>query len=198
VSAVPANSFTAAAVRAWNSAAGDIFLGESGASRVRVARIDGSGKGYFDGGTQSSGADYAESVRAIDAAALEPGDVLAIDPARGFVVRKSSERGSALVVGVYSTRPSVLAVGSHRVDDSLTGEVPVAMVGVVPTKVTTENGPIRAGDLLTTSSTPGYAMRAKPLVVRGVDIYPTGAILGKALTPLRHGTGVVEILLMLR
>lgn len=38
-------------------------------------------------------------------------------------------------------------------------EVPLAVVGIVPCKVTTENGPILVGDLLVTSSTPGYAMK---------------------------------------
>jgi len=41
-------------------------------------------------------------------------------------------------------------------------------------------------------------MKARPLIVRGVKIYPTGTILGKALQPLTHGTGVIKILLMLR
>jgi hypothetical protein len=92
----------------------------------------------------------------------------------------------------------VLAVGRHRIGDSLAGEVPVALLGIVPTKVTAERRPIRAGDLLVTSSTPGYAVRAAPVVVRGVAIYPTGAILGKALAPLRRGKGVIKVLVTLR
>ena len=105
---------------------------------------------------------------------------------------------SQLVAGVYSTKPSVLAVGNRGVDDSLAGTVPVGMVGVVPTKVSAENGAIRPGDLLTTARTPGYAMRARPAFVQGVAIYPTGTILGKALAPLRTGRGTIEVLLMLR
>jgi hypothetical protein len=76
--------------------------------------------------------------------------------------------------------------------------VPVAMLGVVPTKVTAENGAIEAGDLLTASSTPGYAMKARPVRVDGVDLYPTGAILGKALAPLNGGRGVIDVLVTLR
>ena len=195
-SSVPANSFTAAAVHAINDGGGDIFIGESGG---RKARIDGSGKGFFNGGTQAGGADYADSMRTTDKPAqLEPGDVLAIDPRRGDAVRRSREPNSRLVAGVYSTQPSILGVGKHGVDDSLTGEVPVALLGVVPTKVTAENGAIRSGDLLVTSSSPGRAMKARPEKVNGVAIYPTGAILGKALEPLRQGVGVIKVLVTLR
>src|SRR5262249_27063910 len=100
--------------------------------------------------------------------------------------------------GVYSTQPSILGTGKHGVDDSLAGEVPVALLGIVPTKVTAENGPIHVGDLLVTSSLPGHAMKARPKVVKGVRVYPAGAILGKALEPLRQGNGVIKVLVTLR
>jgi hypothetical protein len=41
-------------------------------------------------------------------------------------------------------------------------------------------------------------MKAKALVVRGVRLYGSGTILGKALQPLKRGAGVVRVLLMLR
>jgi hypothetical protein len=66
----------------------------------------------------------------------------------------------------------------------------LALIGRVPVKVTTENGPIRVGDLLTSSSLPGYAMRctnAKQC---------EGAIIGKALESLEQGTGVILMLVM--
>ena len=174
-----------------------IFLGESPGGTPR-ARIDGTGKGLFDRGTQTGGADYAESIHADAAARLTPGDVLAVNPRQGLIVRRSSAPNSSLVVGVYSTKPAVLAFGSHGVNDSLAGQVPVAMLGVVPTKVSAENGAVHAGDLLTSARTPGYAMRAKPPVVRGVKIYRTGAILGKALGSVAHGKRLIQVLVNLR
>jgi hypothetical protein len=33
-------------------------------------------------------------------------------------------------MGLYSTRPAVLAVGNHRMGQSLADDVPVAMMGV--------------------------------------------------------------------
>jgi hypothetical protein len=188
---------TAAAVRAINTAGGDIFLGQ--AASFHVARIDSAGTGYFNGGTQDSGADYAESMpTSEDPSTLAPGDVLALDPRHANDVRLSTQPGSPLVAGVYSTKPSVLAIGNHKIGDSLAGTVPVAMLGIVPTKVSAENGPVRPGDLLTTAGTPGYAMKATPVVVHGAAIYPTGALLGKALESLPSGRGVIEVLVTLR
>jgi len=186
-----------AGVRAANTGGGNIFVAEAPIGTPK-ARIDATGKGFFDGGTQTGGADYAESIAVAGHQTLRPGDVLAVDTRHGFTVGKARSAGSPLVVGVYSTKPAVLAVGSHGIGESLKGEVPVAMLGVVPTKVSAENGAIRPGDLLTSARTPGYAMRAKALIVRGVRLYGSGTILGKALQPLRSGTGVIRVLLMLR
>lgn len=177
---------------------GNLFYGEAPFGTLRV-RIDATGKGFFNGGTQTGGADYAESMRTTDAPArLEPGDVLAIDPQGANAVRKSREPNSRLVAGVYSTKPAILAVGDHAVNDARAGEVPVAILGIVPTKVSAENGRVQAGDLLTTASTPGYAMKASPAVVSGIEIYPTGAILGKALQPLEGRRGIIKVLVTLR
>jgi hypothetical protein len=199
----PAGGGAAAAVLGINTGGGDIFIGQVPTSSTdptlkHVARIDSSGKGFFDGGTADSGADYAEAIPAPDASSLAPGDVLAIDPREGNHVTLADSPNSQLVAGVYSTKPSVLAIGNRGIDSNLAGTVPVAMLGVVPTKVSAENGAIRTGDLLTTAGTPGYAMKARAVDVGGVAIYPTGTILGKALAPLASGRGTIEVLLMMR
>ena len=68
----------------------------------------------------------------------------------------------------------------------------MAMVGRVPTKVSAENGPIRVGDLLVTSSTMGYAMK-------GTDrSQMLGAIVGKAMESMDSGTGVIMVLVTLQ
>ncbi len=188
---------TAAAVRGINDGGGDIFIGQNTATN-HVFRVDSTGKGFFDGGTQTGGADYAESIHAVNRSQLHPGDVLSIAPSEGYSVAKSTRPYSSLVVGVYSTKPAVLAVGSQGVDASLSGQVPVAMMGVVPTKVTATGGAIHPGDLLTTSRVPGYAMKAKATTIHGIAIYPQGTIVGKALQSLDHGQGVIEVMLMSR
>lgn len=68
----------------------------------------------------------------------------------------------------------------------------MGMVGIVPTKVSAENGPVKPGDLLVTSSQLGYAMK-------GTDHNQMfGAVIGKALGHLDAGTGVIEVLVSLQ
>ncbi|MDH7505982.1 MAG: S8 family serine peptidase [Candidatus Acetothermia bacterium] len=66
----------------------------------------------------------------------------------------------------------------------------LALIGVVPVKASTENGPIRPGDLLVSSSTPGHVMRCGELS------RCEGAIVGKALEPLEEGQGLIRMLVM--
>jgi hypothetical protein len=150
-------------------------------------------------GTLVNGSDFAEALPAMgERKSYEAGDVLVASSEREGSVECSSSRYDRRIIGVYSTRPAVLGAdkgGETRVDAQ---DVPVAITGIVPTKATAENGPILAGDLLTTSSTPGHAMKATPVVVGGAEIYPAGTVLGKALTSLHGETGVVKVLVMLR
>lgn len=131
------------------------------------------------------------------------GDVLIIGPDGNLA--RSDKPNATNLAGVYSARPGFLgdteiaAHGIESADSAQTQErVAVALVGIVPVKVTDENGAINPGDLLTTSSTPGYAMRAKPVVINGVEIYPTGTILGKALEAWQTGSGLIQVLITLR
>jgi hypothetical protein len=137
------------------------------------------------------GGDYAEAVNAKGSRkTYEPGDVLVIgDDAEGEV-RKSAEPYSTMVAGIFATKPGVIGRRQSLLKDA--EEIPMAMIGIVPTKVTTENGPIRRGDLLVTSSTSGYAMKGtnrRRLV---------GAVIGKAMGSLDTGTGVIEVLVTLQ
>jgi hypothetical protein len=157
------------------------------------ARIDSTGKGFFDGGTQTGGADFAESVSAVgNKTEYESGDVLVIDTYSDRQVSLSSAAYSTLVAGIYSTKPGVVATMHTSEDPALKNEIPMAVVGIVPCKVSAENGPISRGDLLVTSSSPGYAMRATD------QAKLPGAIIGKALQPLSNGKGKIEVLVTLR
>lgn len=148
---------------------------------------------FSDGTVQSTawsgavcGGDYAESVDVTgDRKHYGPGDVLVIDPNAPGKFLKSAEPYSTTVMGVYSTKPGVL--GRRQTTPKNPDEVPMAMVGIVPTKVNAENGAIRPGDLLVTSSTVGYAMK-------GTDrSRMLGAVIGKALGSLDSGKGVIEV-----
>jgi hypothetical protein len=153
---------------------------------------------YPDGNIQSvawtgslCGGDYAESIDVTDdRKKYEPGDVLVIDPNVDGKFVKSSQSYSTSVAGIYSTKPGV--VGRRQTTEKNPGEIPMAVVGIVPVKVSAENGPIQRGDILVTSSTPGYAMK-------GTDrIQWTGAIIGKSMASLPSGTGLIEVLVSLQ
>jgi hypothetical protein len=139
------------------------------------------------------GGDYAESVDVTgDRADYEPGDVLVIDPNVQGRFLKSSEPYATTVAGIYSTKPGIR--GRRQATDSshMPEEVPMAMIGVVPTKVTDESGSIKPGDLLVTSSKRGYAMK-------GTDhTQMMGAIIGKAMGHLDSGIGLMEVLVSLQ
>jgi hypothetical protein len=173
------------------NAGGNLILGqENGANRWRV---DNTGRGFFNNGTQTGGADFAESFQVEgERDDYEPGDVMAIDPTASRRMSLAREPYSSRVAGIYSTKPGVLATPYEMDDPRLAAEIPLAIVGVVPCKVTAENGPIAPGDLLVTSSTPGHAMK-------GTDRFRmTGSVVGKALGSLSSGTGIIEVLVSLQ
>ena len=176
-----------------NVSGGDIIRGGVNQPEITVFRVDGRGTVFANGGFRPFGADFAESVAVKDGAEhYAPGDLLVIDASGERRLSLSQTPYSTLVAGIYSTQPGVVA-SQHRVDEALpNNEVPLAVIGIVPCKVTAENGPIAAGDLLVTSSTPGHAMK-------GTDrARMLGAVVGKALEPLREGGGVIQVLVTLQ
>ncbi len=167
---------------------------------VLLTAGSGASMTYPDGTVQStawngvlSGGDYAESVNVSGGRdEYEPGDVLVIDPASEGRFLKSSAPYSTAVTGIYSTRPGVVGRRQRTARARMDEEVPMAMTGIVPTKVSAENGPIKPGDLLVTSSRPGYAMR-------GTDrTQMLGAVIGKAIGHLDSGVGVIEAVVTLQ
>jgi hypothetical protein len=91
------------------------------------------------------------------------------------------------VAGIVSTAPGV-TLGTK--ENGNPGEQIIAVAGRVPCKVDANYGSIHAGDLLTTSDNPGYAMKAIDPKI--------GTILGKAMGSLESGTGTIEVLVTLQ
>jgi hypothetical protein len=184
-------------------ASGNVGIGTTNPTRkLHIAgdvQIDGSIYFGSNGTPQSSpysgncGADYAESVDVTgDRTKYAPGDVLVIDPTTPGQFLKSNEPYSTMAAGIYSTKPGYVGTLREANDPANANEIPMAMLGRVPTKVTAENGPIQVGDLLVTSSTVGYAMK-------GTDRSRlTGAVIGKALSSLDSGTGTIMVLVTLQ
>jgi hypothetical protein len=144
------------------------------------ARITGD---LLAGGDVITNADVAESFVAIGA--LEAGDVVVLDASMPLAVRRCDQPYDMAVAGIISTDPAILMPGA--VDG-----VPLALVGRVPVKVDARDSAIQIGDLLTTSPTPGHAMRCDD------RLQCIGAIVGKALEPLDHGRGVILTLVTLQ
>jgi hypothetical protein len=125
---------------------------------------------------------------------VEPGDVVVVDPDNNERVIKSNKPYDATVLGVICDGSSSFLINSNakNIDnEKLTGK-PLVLVGRVTVKVCDENGPIKRGDMLTTSSTPGYAMKAEPENIKW------GTVIGKALEPLETGKGKILVFLNLQ
>jgi hypothetical protein len=133
-------------------------------------------------------ADCAEQFDVVDRAA-EPGSVVVIDA--DSALRQSSEPYDTKVAGVISGagsyRPGIILDKQESSEDRLS----VSLIGKVFCKVDGNYGSIAVGDLLTTSSTPGHAMKASD------PQRAFGAVLGKALKPWQGGRGLIPILVAL-
>ena len=171
----------------------DLIVGEvefnRGTQLTSVFRVDHSGRGFFNGGTQQNGADVAEIVTSSNI--VHPGDVVEIDPDHPGQFRIAATPNSSAVAGVISTSPGVTLNARNTADSPANTEPQLALAGRVPVKVSAENGSIRPGDLLVASSTPGHAMRAPANPV-------PGTVIGKALGRLEKGAGRMDLLVMLR
>jgi hypothetical protein len=135
-------------------------------------------------------ADAAEDFAVAAGAHADPGMVMAV--ASDGSLRPCDEAYDRSVVGV------VAGAGRHRPgiilgrNPDARGHVPVSVMGKVTCRADANFGAIAAGDLLTSSPTPGHAMR--------VDDHDRarGAVIGKALSALDHGRGEVDLLISLQ
>ena len=129
------------------------------------------------------GADLAEVYNSVHGS-IEPGKVVSIDYSIEGGVRESSTSYDTGVLGVISSNPGIILSSN-----SVLGTTPVmvALSGRVPVKVTAENGEIKPGDYLTSSSVLGVAMKATK----------AGAIIGTAMTGF-GGDGVGEVIVFVK
>ena len=141
--------------------------------------------------TITGGADIAEPFKMTDDA-IPKGAVVVIDEARPGQLKLSSSAYDNHVAGIVSGANGInpgLALHQSGVNDR--GQN-VALTGRVYAQADAAYGAIHPGDLLTTSDTPGYAMRV------GDHTRAQGAILGKAMTGLPQGKGFVLVLVSLQ
>jgi hypothetical protein len=177
----------------------------SGVNKNGGIGIFGEGRiaGFFSGDVQVTGnlnmssptsdivlGDVAEGFGTQDGEIIEPGTVVVLN--QHGLVRPGDEAYDKKVAGVVSGagdyRPAIV-LDKQR---SQASRLPVALMGKVCCKVDAQYSPIEVGDLLTTSPTPGHAMKA-------ADPHKAfGSVIGKALGPLNTGQGMIPILIALQ
>lgn len=137
-----------------------------------------------------SNADCAEDFDLAFDVMAEPGTVVSVDASGGVMPAKTpyDRRVVGVVSGAGTYKPALIL--DRR--PSARQRAPIALFGKVFCKVDADYGAIEVGDLLTTSSTPGHAMRVGDLG------QAFGAVIGKALAPLTEGRGLIPILVSSR
>lgn len=121
-----------------------------------------------------------------------PGSVVVIDQDHPGHLRVSSQPYDTRVAGVLSGANGVNPGIQMQQQGLLEGGKNVALTGRVYVLADAANGAINPGDLLTTSATPGHAMKVSD------HARAQGAILGKAMTGLNQGKGMVLVLVTLQ
>ncbi len=104
-----------------------------------------------DGWQTESTYDYAERYESSED--LIPGDLVTTDPSGVNLVKRATSPSEPLL-GIVSTKPGFVT-GRHY-----EGWYPIALAGRVPTRVSTINGAIKAGDYIAASDIPGVGIKA--------------------------------------
>jgi hypothetical protein len=141
----------------------------------------------------TGGADFAENFEIAESDKLLPGTVVSIDTDKAGQLRVSDKAYDKTVAGIISgaggIQPGMLMGQDGTIAN---GRHPVALTGRVYCLVDASYGEITPGDLLTTSHTSGHAMKVSD------HEEARGAIIGKAMTSLKNGTGLVLVLVSLQ
>jgi hypothetical protein len=136
------------------------------------------------------GLDYAEGFDVTDPLTVEPGSVMILDPDNPGNLAVSHEPYDKKVAGIIAGANKLnsgVRLGAGQFDHD------VALAGRVYCNVDASQQAVEIGDMLTTSSLPGYAMPASdPSLSRG-------AILGKAMQKIEKGNkGKILVLVTLQ
>ncbi|GEM_PF-1930894 len=160
--------------------------------------------GYFAGNVNTTGttytgeleitggADIAEPFEVLSDKIVELGSVVIIDSKNSGKLTLSNREYDKRVAGVVSGAGGIRSGLKLRQKESLDKGIDVALTGRVYVRANTSNGTIEPGDLLTTSSIAGEAMKATDHQAS------QGSVLGKAMSELKEGEGLVLILVNLQ
>lgn len=179
----PPSSFNGIAV----NTAGNVGIGTDTPS----AKLDVRGTTRTCVLTITGGCDLAEPF-ATKEAEIEPGSVVVIDDENPGQLKLSTQRCDARVAGIISGANGVNTGIAMQQEGTFTHGQNVALTGRVYVRADAAAGAIKPGDLLTTSDTPGHAMKVTD------SSKAQGAILGKAMSGLKSGRGFVLVLVTLQ
>jgi hypothetical protein len=152
--------------------------------------------GFFQGDVEVTGdirlrnADCAEDFDISGFEKVEPGTVMVIDSESALKPsdRAYDKRVAGVISGAGNYKPGLIL----DKQESSNNRMPIALMGKVYCKVDASYGAIEVGDLLTTSPTIGYAMKA-------IDSSKTpGSVIGKVLHHIESGQGLIPILIALQ
>ena len=141
--------------------------------------------------TIRGGADVAEPFP-VTGGQVEPGTVMVIDEANPGRLSRSARAYDTRVAGIISGAGGVKPGLELQQEGVLDHGQKVALSGRVYVRAEASRGAIRPGDLLTTSEVPGCAMKVSD------HARAQGAILGKAMSGLSDGRGLVLVLVTLQ
>jgi hypothetical protein len=169
---------------------GNIGIGPGVFNRTLTRMLTVNGDIEVGGDIVLSNADCAEDFDISTLQIVEPGMVVVID-SEGMLCpsdRPYDKRVAGVVSGAGSYKPGLILDKQK----SSTNRMPIGLMGKVYCKVDASYGSIEVGDLLTTSATPGHAMRTDD------PMKAFGSVIGKALQPLASGEGLIPILIALQ
>lgn len=125
---------------------------------------------------------------------FEPGMIVSIDehnPGKLAVANSAYDiKVAGVVSGAGGVRPGLLM--GQREKSEVDGKNAVALTGRVYCWADASFGEIKAGDMLTTSTVPGHAMKASD------HTRAQGSVIGKAMQPLKSGKGLILVLVNLQ
>jgi hypothetical protein len=176
--------------------AGGYFVSKNGYG-IFAASSSGIGA-YIEGKMRSNiveiagGSDLAEKFSEANGVISEPGTVMVIDADHPGQIKLSNSAYDRKVVGIVSGAGDVRPGLTLHQEGVMDGNTTMAIAGRVYVKADANAAPIEPGDLLTTSDLPGYAMKASD------SSRSHGAVLGKAMTGLASGTGLVLVMVNLQ
>lgn len=153
-------------------------------------KLEVNGSIKLSGDILLTNADCAEDFNIGTDIAVEPGTVMVLgEKGALFPCRHAfDKRVAGVVSGAGEFKPGIVL----DKQDSKNNRQPIALLGKVYCKVDAQYGSVEIGDSLTTSPTPGHAMKV------GEPLAALGAMLGKALSPLQEGQGLIPILIALQ